>query len=96
MKLFLYHRLWQDACETYAEQLSQEAETDPLEIATYYLACHKVEEAINMLCTRNMFAEALVLAKCRLMDNDNTIHEIIDKWAKYALMIGNFEASAHW
>lgn len=43
-----------------------------------------------------MFREALVLAKCRLMENDKTITEIVEKWAKDALLKGVFELSAQW
>lgn len=76
--------------------MSQEAEVDPVEIATYYLACHKVEKAIDTLCERLMFREAFVLAKCRLIENANVILDIIEKWAKHSLLMGNFESSAQW
>lgn len=67
-----------------------------MEIATYYLACHKVEEAIENLCKGSMFREALVLAKCRLMENDPVTLGVIEKWAKHSLLTGNFEVSAQW
>lgn len=76
--------------------MSPQADADPIEIATYYLACHKVDAAIDILCDRSMFQEALVLAKSRLMENDKTILDILEKWAKHSLLIGNFEASAQW
>ncbi|XP_018568237.1 gem-associated protein 5 isoform X2 [Anoplophora glabripennis] len=87
-------KLWQSACEVYAHQLSETADSDPVEIATYYLACHKVEEAIDALCEGAMYREALVLAKCRLPEDDSTITNVMNRWAKYSVIVGNFEAAA--
>ncbi|KAJ8984371.1 hypothetical protein NQ317_003519 [Molorchus minor] len=87
-------KLWKTACEVYARQLSEETDTDPIEIATYFLACHKVQEAINVLCDRSMFREALALAKSRLPENDPGIKKIIELWASYSLIVGNFETGA--
>lgn len=76
--------------------MCHESDANPLEIATYYLACHRVEEAIDVLCQNAMFREAVVLAKCRFMENDNSVFGIMEKWAKHALLTGNFEAAALW
>jgi hypothetical protein len=46
--------LWRNACEVYAKKLSEEANSDPLETAMYFLACHKVEEAVNCLCLNSI------------------------------------------
>ncbi|CAH1174063.1 unnamed protein product [Phaedon cochleariae] len=87
-------KLWQAACETYAHQLSEQSDTNPLEVATYFLACHKVEQAINCLCEAQMFKEALALAKCRFTENDVAVQEVLDKWAKHSVYVGNFEIAA--
>lgn len=80
----------------YAQQLSETADSDPIEIANFYLACHKVEEAINVLCNGTMFREALALAKCRFPEDNPFVTEIMEKWAKYSVTVGNFEAAAQW
>ncbi|XP_074038837.1 gem-associated protein 5 isoform X2 [Leptinotarsa decemlineata] len=87
-------KLWQTACETLANQLLEDTEPNYLEICTYFLACHKVDKAINCLCDAFMFREALALAKCRLTENDEIITEIIEKWAKNAMHTGNYECAA--
>ncbi|KAJ8913468.1 hypothetical protein NQ315_013848 [Exocentrus adspersus] len=86
-------KTWQSACETYAQQLSEEADSDALEIASYYLACHKVEQAIDILCEAAMFREALALAKCRLAEDNSAVTNIIEKWAKQTLY-GKYEDAA--
>ncbi|RZC35001.1 gem-associated protein 5, partial [Asbolus verrucosus] len=76
-------KLWHDACIVYAKKLSENANSDPLETAMYFLACHKVEEAINCLCLSFMFKEALALAKHRLPNNSEIITTVTVKWADY-------------
>ncbi|EFA02425.1 gem-associated protein 5 [Tribolium castaneum] len=87
-------KLWQDACLSYAKKLSEDAASDPFETAMYFLACHKIEEAINSLCTSLMFKEALVLAKQRLPENSVFITEVTQKWAEHCVTTGNFENAA--
>uniref|UniRef100_A0A6P7G133 Gem-associated protein 5-like isoform X3 n=1 Tax=Diabrotica virgifera virgifera TaxID=50390 RepID=A0A6P7G133_DIAVI len=86
-------KLWQTACESYATQLSENKEADPLEIAIYHLACHKVEEALAVLCEGGLFREAVALAKCRMMGKD-IIDNVIEKWAVQMRFDGNFEIAA--
>lgn len=85
-----------EACEVYARKSSESPNFDPIETSSYFLACHKLDEAINVLCTGNMYREALALAKCRLPENDPTINEVIRKWATYCSFSGNFEIAAQW
>ncbi|XP_057667070.1 gem-associated protein 5-like [Diorhabda carinulata] len=86
-------KLWQLACETYADQLSEEPGADVVETATYYLACHKVQKAIDILCEANMHREAYTLVKCRMLGKE-VEHEILGRWAKQAEIDGNFEQAA--
>ncbi|XP_072382059.1 uncharacterized protein [Diabrotica undecimpunctata] len=86
-------KLWQMACGSYATQLSEQQGAYPLEIAIYYLACHKVEEALAVLCEGNLYREALVLSKCRMMGKD-VIDSVIEKWASAMRLDGNFEMAA--
>lgn len=62
----------------------------------YFLTCHKVEDAINSLCTNIMFREALALAKQRLPENSEIINEVTEKWATHCISTGNFENAAIW
>ncbi|XP_044254324.1 gem-associated protein 5 [Tribolium madens] len=87
-------KLWQDACLSYAKKLSEDAASDPLETAMYFLTCHKIEEAINSLCASLMFKEALVLVKQRLPENSLFITEVTQKWAEHCVTTGNFENAA--
>ncbi|KAJ8926424.1 hypothetical protein NQ314_021212 [Rhamnusium bicolor] len=87
-------KLWQLACDVYAQQLAVEPDSDPLEVATFFLMCHKVEDAIHILCDGGLYREALALAKCRLPASDGAIKNIIEKWLKHAMTVGNFEVAA--
>nr|XP_022912790.1 gem-associated protein 5 [Onthophagus taurus] len=85
--------LWKQACEAYAKKLVEDAKSDPIETASYLLMCHKVEEAIEVLCTATLYREALAIAKCRLSKNDPIIEEILKKWATYGVISGAYEVS---
>uniref|UniRef100_A0A1Y1ML03 Uncharacterized protein n=1 Tax=Photinus pyralis TaxID=7054 RepID=A0A1Y1ML03_PHOPY len=88
------HSLWQQACESYAKQLLNSANNKPVEASFYYLACHKVEEAIEALCSGSYYREALILAKTRLSNSDPIINNVIERWAKYAASVGCYEVAA--
>lgn len=89
-------RLWHQACEVYARKLSESPNSDPVETASYFLACHKVEDAIMALCGGTLYREALAVAKCRLSEGDPLIDDITQKWATYCTNTGNFEVAAQW
>lgn len=92
----LSFRLWQEACDVYAMKLIENPKSDPLETVSYLLACHKVEEAVNVLCNATLFREALALAKCRLSKNDPTINDVLSKWATFSVIHGAYEVAAQW
>ncbi|KRT79031.1 WD40 domain-containing protein, partial [Oryctes borbonicus] len=87
-------KLWQEACAVYTTKLLEDTKTDPFELISYLLACHKVEEAVKVLCDETLFREALALAKCRLPKDHPLINEIISLWAKFAIINGSFEIAA--
>jgi gem associated protein 5 len=89
-------KLWRNACEVYAKKLSEEANSDPLETAMYFLACHKVEEAVNCLCLNSMFREALALTKQRFPEDSDMITKVTEQWAEHCTNTGNFENAAFW
>lgn len=89
--------LWRQACETYAQQLQEEPDADPLEAVTYLLVCHKVSESVQYLCDQQLFREAFVLAKARSSDADSPlVADTLERWAKYSFLQGNFEQAACW
>lgn len=88
--------MWQEACEVYSNRLKESSKADPSEVAAYYLACHKVEEAIEALATGGLFREALALAKSRLGEEDALATNILERWATSSLFEGNFEIAAQW
>lgn len=91
--VYFLFRLWQEACTAYAKQLSETPGSDPIATASYFLACHNLEEAINVLVKSDHFKEAYALAKCKFAD-DSLLKEILMKWGKYCLSNGAFETAA--
>lgn len=72
-----------------------ETDSDPLQVVSYLLITHKIPEALEFLCEKQLHREALALAKARKCDNE-TINGIIEKWAKYLVYTGMFELAAQW
>ncbi|KAF2903378.1 hypothetical protein ILUMI_02814 [Ignelater luminosus] len=88
------HELYLEACEAYAKQLSEDANSNSYKVASYYLACHKIEQAINTLCASKNYLEAYVLAKCRLVSTDVLISDVLLRWAEYSVSTGSYEIAA--
>ncbi|XP_065159215.1 gem-associated protein 5 isoform X2 [Atheta coriaria] len=86
--------LWQEAVEAYASQLADSTISDPVEIASYYLALHKVDEAIDILSVKQMYRESLVLAKLKKPDDTDLHKQILSQWASACVMTGQFEIAA--
>lgn len=91
---FLPNRLWKEACEVYAKKLSEQPNFNPVEAASYYLACHKVEEAVQVLLSSKSFREAYTLAKSRLNPDDSLIKTILREWGNYLTSNGAFELAS--
>ncbi|XP_017772200.1 PREDICTED: gem-associated protein 5 [Nicrophorus vespilloides] len=87
-------KLWQDACLAYAQKLSDSAKADPLEAASYFLACHEIEKAIDVMCVGGFYREALVLAKSRMPTNTKLADDIMGKWSTFCLYNGRFDVAA--
>ncbi|XP_066991997.1 gem-associated protein 5 [Anabrus simplex] len=85
-------RLWQETCLAYAEQLSRDCNYH--KAASYLLACHKVDEAIELLTSHKLFREAISIAKCRLSPEDPSIDKIIKEWVNQLSSDGQFELAA--
>lgn len=93
MSAMISPKLCQEATEAYANQLNDLPNSDPLEVSSYYLACHKIEEAINALSTKKFYKEAYALARCRLSQNDTILKTILSEWAKYEEFVGQYEVA---
>ncbi|KAH6926243.1 hypothetical protein HPB50_015918 [Hyalomma asiaticum] len=88
----LSRSVWFEMCERYAAQLSSEGEHH--RAVLYYLACHKVELAVNLLCENSLYREALAIARAHLPEDDPQIERIYAFWAERASGVGNFEQAA--
>ncbi|KAL3879661.1 hypothetical protein ACJMK2_031948, partial [Sinanodonta woodiana] len=83
---------WTSVCEDYALQL--EADGQYHKAATYFLACHKVYDAIEVFKRHKLFKEAIALAKVRLSPLDPGLEELYTLWAKQLTKDGNYEQAA--
>lgn len=88
----LSRSVWFEMCERYAAQLASEGEHH--RAVLYYLACHKVEEALNLLCENSLHREALAIARAHLPEDDPQVENIYALWAERAAGVGNFEQAA--
>lgn len=84
--------LWFEMCERYAVQLLSDGEHH--RAVLYYLACHKVQEAVKLLCDNSLYREAISIARAHLSDDDLEIQKIYASWAERATGVGNFEQAA--
>ncbi|KAK7873397.1 hypothetical protein R5R35_000194 [Gryllus longicercus] len=85
-------RLWLDTCRMYAEQLTGEGRIH--KAASYLLACHKVEEAIQLFLHHHLFREALTVAKLRLSEEDPLTISIVRDWSQQQILDGHYERAA--
>ncbi|XP_042862152.1 gem-associated protein 5-like isoform X2 [Penaeus japonicus] len=85
-------KLWQFACESYAEQLIDEG--DIITGASYLINILKVEEAINILLKHHYYREALAIAKSRLGCNEEILNKVVTAWAASAVYEGSFDVAA--
>lgn len=85
-------KLWQFACESYAEQLIDEG--DIITGASYLINILKVEEAINILLKHHYYREALAIAKSRLGCNEEVMNKVVTAWAASSIYEGSFDVAA--
>ncbi|KAK3580429.1 hypothetical protein CHS0354_035471 [Potamilus streckersoni] len=83
---------WTSVCEDYALQLESDGQYH--KAATYFLACHKVYDAIEVFKRHKLFKEAIALAKVRLSPLDPALEELYTLWAKQLTKDGNYEQAA--
>lgn len=81
-------------CEAYAHQLIMQ--NNPEKAVSYFLAVHKIYEAIEVFLNVKMFKEAYALARCKLDTADIFLNKILESWAEWASFRGHLEQAAHW
>lgn len=85
-------KLWETACEAYAEQLLVEG--DVITAASYLLNIHKAEEAVDILLQHKHFREALAIVKSRLGYSQDHLGKVVDRWVSSATYDGNMDLAA--
>lgn len=85
-------KLWETACEAYAEQLLVEG--DAISAASYLLNIHKAEEAVDILLHHKHFKEALAIVKSRLGYSQEHLGKVVDRWVNSATYDGNMDLAA--
>ncbi|XP_013417476.1 gem-associated protein 5 [Lingula anatina] len=85
-------RTYLELCEVYAQQLEKEGNYH--KATSYYLACHKVYEAIDMLKRNRLFREAVALAKLRLSPSDPLLSSLQESWGRHLAKDGSYEQAA--
>lgn len=83
---------WRKCCEAYAYQLLEKKY--PLAAVPYFLASHKIAEAIENLCQHKYYREAWVICKLRKTSDDPVREKVSTEWAQYLESNGNLEGAA--
>ncbi|XP_065090276.1 protein rigor mortis isoform X2 [Ochlerotatus camptorhynchus] len=86
------YEFWRKCCEAYGYQFLEKQYT--LASIPYFLASHKITEAIDYLCKHKFFREAWAICKLRKAQDDPTHDQVATEWARYLETNGNFEAAA--
>lgn len=81
--------LWQEACESYARQLTHD--DDHVKAASYLLLLNKVQEAIRTLADAHLYREAIALAKMRLPQDSPLIKDLYQEWAHKSHQNGAYD-----
>ncbi|XP_058451329.1 protein rigor mortis isoform X2 [Malaya genurostris] len=86
------YEFWRKCCEAYAYQFLEKQYT--LASIPYFLAGHKITEAIEHLCKHKFFREAWAICKLRKADDDPILEVVSTEWAQYLESVGNLEGAA--
>ncbi|XP_039310637.1 gem-associated protein 5 isoform X2 [Solenopsis invicta] len=84
--------MWKDMCEAYARQLIEEDK--PERAVSYLLSIHKIYEALEVFLNAKMFKEAYALGRLKLDSDDKFLDKILQLWAEWAALKGQFEQAA--
>lgn len=86
------YEFWRKCCEAYGYQLLEKQY--PLASIPYFLASHKISEAIDYLCKHKYFREAWAICKLRKARDDPIYEQVAAEWATYLETSGNLEGAA--
>lgn len=87
------YRFWKKCCSAFAYQNIEKGFV--LEAIPYLLAIHETREAIDILCEKNFYREAWVVAKMKKDPDDKLLFDgIAEKWINYLVSHGNLEGGA--
>ncbi|XP_038109419.1 protein rigor mortis [Culex quinquefasciatus] len=86
------YEFWRKCSEAYAYQLLEKKY--PLAAIPYFLASHKITEAIENLCQHKYYREAWVICKLRKAADDPVREKVCTEWAQYLETTGNLEGAA--
>ncbi|KAL9912557.1 protein rigor mortis [Glossina fuscipes] len=87
------HSFWLKCCQAFAEQLIDQGGY-ALQAATYMLAIHRHQDAIQMLLNQKYFKEALLIARIYLQAEDPLINTITEQWINHFCTVGNLTGAA--
>lgn len=77
----------------YVEQLMQSGQL--MQAVNFLLALNKDDEAIDLLCDKNRFKEAFVIARLRF-DDEAVCLDVMEKWISFCFSSGLYRLAAHW
>uniref|UniRef100_A0A1A9WWF4 WD repeat-containing protein 55 homolog n=1 Tax=Glossina brevipalpis TaxID=37001 RepID=A0A1A9WWF4_9MUSC len=86
------HNFWMKCCQAFAEQLIDQGYA--LQAATYMIAIHHHQDAIQMLLNQKYFKEALLIGRIYLQAEDPLINTIIEEWINHLCLVGNLTGAA--
>ncbi|XP_058815393.1 protein rigor mortis-like isoform X2 [Topomyia yanbarensis] len=86
------YEFWRKCCEAYGYQFLEKQYA--LASIPYFLASHKITEAIDYLCKHKFFREAWAICKLRKDSDDPIRAQVSTEWAQYLETVGNLEGAA--
>lgn len=86
------HSFWRLCLEAFSVQLIEEGQ--PLKAVLFLLSIHKVDDSLEILCGKNYFREAWLLAKLRKPVGSPIFKEISSKWIQNLNHCGDYESAA--
>lgn len=86
------YNFWKLCVEAYSMQLIEEGQ--PLKAVLYLLGIHKVEDSLQILCEKNYYREAWILAKMKRSPGDAIFKELSAKWIHNLDICGDYESAA--
>lgn len=90
--MYLFLRFWKECCEQYVKQMLDNG--CPLMALPYLNPGQNITQAIDVLCNKEYYREAWIVARLNLEKNDPTFVDILEKWISYMETNGNLDGAA--